>query len=37
MPPVELTWYDGMNNLPPLPDDIGEPVVDPNIPPPSTR
>jgi len=36
MPPLELTWYDGQNNLPPLPDDIGEAVVDPNIPPPST-
>ncbi|MEI6192787.1 MAG: Gfo/Idh/MocA family oxidoreductase [Verrucomicrobiota bacterium] len=36
MPPVELTWYDGQNNLPPLPDDLGAPVVDGNIPPPST-
>jgi predicted dehydrogenase len=36
MPPLELTWYDGQNNLPPLPDDIGEAVVDPNIPPPSS-
>ena len=36
LPPVELTWYDGQNNLPPLPDDIGEPVVDGNIPPPSS-
>lgn len=35
MPPVELTWYDGMKNLPPLPDNIGADVVDPNIPPPS--
>jgi Predicted dehydrogenases and related proteins len=35
-PPVELTWYDGQDNLPPLPDNIGEAVVDPNIPPPST-
>ena len=34
-PPLELTWYDGQNNLPPLPDNMGEPVVDPNIPPPS--
>ncbi len=23
-PPVELTWYDGQNNRPPLPDSIGE-------------
>lgn len=36
MPPLELTWYDGKNNLPPLPDDLGEAVVDPNIPPPTT-
>lgn len=36
MPPLELAWYDGQNNLPPLPDDIGEAVVDPNIPPPSS-
>ena len=34
-PPVELTWYDGQENLPPLPDNIGEAVVDPTIPPPS--
>jgi hypothetical protein len=34
-PPCELTWYDGQNNLPPLPDDMGDSVVDPNIPPPS--
>lgn len=36
LPPVELTWYDGQNNLPPLPDDLGEPVVDGNIPPPTS-
>ena len=36
MPPVELTWYDGQQNLPPLPVDMGGSVVDPNIPPPST-
>ena len=35
MPPVELTWYDGVKNLPPLPDAFGDAVVDPNIPPPS--
>ena len=34
-PPVELTWYDGQNNLPPLPGDLGDSVVDANIPPPS--
>jgi predicted dehydrogenase len=36
MPPVELTWYDGQKNLPPLPADMGGAVIDPNIPPPST-
>ena len=35
-PPVELTWYDGQSNLPPLPADFGDAVVDPNIPPPSS-
>lgn len=35
-PPVELTWYDGQNNLPPLPDNLGDAVVDPNIPPPTS-
>jgi len=34
-PPLELTWYDGQQNLPPLPDDLGASVVDANIPPPS--
>jgi hypothetical protein len=32
---LELTWYDGQRNLPPLPADLGAPVVDENIPPPS--
>ena len=35
MPPVELTWYDGQNNLPPLPENMGEFVSDSDIPPPS--
>ena len=34
-PPLELTWYDGRTNLPPLPANLGAAVVDPNIPPPS--
>ncbi len=34
-PPVELTWYDGQNNLPPLPENFGRAPLDPNIPPPS--
>jgi hypothetical protein len=36
LPPVELTWYDGQKNLPPLPANIGDAIVDPTIPPPST-
>jgi len=36
LPPVEITWYDGQHNPPPLPSDFGDAVVDPNIPPPST-
>lgn len=35
LPPVELSWYEGQQNLPPLPADFGASVVDPNIPPPS--
>ena len=35
-PPLELTWYDGVNNLPPLPDDMGAPVGSSDIPPPSS-
>jgi predicted dehydrogenase len=36
MPACELTWLDGQKNLPELPENFGEGVVDPNIPPPST-
>ena len=36
MPPVEVTWYDGVNNLPPIPPGYGVQGLDPNIPPPST-
>ena len=36
LPPVEITWYDGQNNLPPLPADFGDAVVAGDIPPPST-
>jgi len=35
MPPCELTWYDGQQNLPPLPADFGGSIVDPNIPAPT--
>ncbi|MCO5235967.1 MAG: Gfo/Idh/MocA family oxidoreductase [Chitinophagaceae bacterium] len=36
MPPVDLTWYDGVNNIPPVPDGYGVSETDPDIPPPST-
>lgn len=36
LPPVELTWYDGVRNRPTLPSTFGGGVVDPNIPPSST-
>lgn len=35
LPACELTWLDGQNNLPELPPNFGQAVVDPNIPPPS--
>lgn len=36
MPPLEIKWYDGLDNLPPLPAGYGVSQLDPNIPPPST-
>jgi predicted dehydrogenase len=33
MPPVDVTWYDGVDNLPPLPAGYGSSERDPNIPP----
>jgi len=35
MPPVEIKWYDGIDNLPPIPAGYGVQGLDPNIPPPS--
>ncbi|MCK9180442.1 MAG: Gfo/Idh/MocA family oxidoreductase [Bacteroides sp.] len=32
MPPVDVTWYDGVDNLPPIPDGYGVSALDPNIP-----
>jgi predicted dehydrogenase len=32
MPPVDVTWYDGVDNFPPLPDGYGHVKLDPNIP-----
>lgn len=36
LPPLELSWFEGQNNPPPLPDDFGAPVVDSDIPPPTS-
>lgn len=36
MPPVDITWYDGINNIPAVPEGYGVSELDPNIPPPST-
>ncbi len=32
MPACDVTWYDGVNNVPPLPDGYGESAMDANIP-----
>lgn len=32
MPACDITWYDGVDNLPPLPAGYGESALDPNIP-----
>ncbi len=36
LPAIDLTWYDGLDNLPPIPKGYGVSGLDPNIPPPST-
>lgn len=36
MPPLTITWYDGVDNLPPIPEGYGVSGLDPSIPPPST-
>ena len=35
MPPLEITWYDGVNNVPQVPEGYGVSQLDPNIPPTS--
>lgn len=36
MPPLEITWYDGVNNVPQVPEGYGgNTALDPNIPPAS--
>lgn len=32
MPPVEIDWYDGLDNIPAVPDGYGVSELDPNIP-----
>lgn len=34
MPACDVTWYDGLDNLPPIPSGYGNVELDPNIPPP---
>jgi len=36
MPALDVNWYDGINNLPPIPKGYGISGLDPNIPAPST-
>jgi predicted dehydrogenase len=33
MPPVDVTWYDGVDNIPTVPAGYGTSDIDPNIPP----
>jgi hypothetical protein len=35
MPALDITWYDGVNNIPEVPEGYGITVLDPNIPPAS--
>lgn len=35
MPPMQITWYDGLDNIPSIPKGYGEAEIDPNIPPAS--
>jgi len=36
MPALDITWYDGLDNLPKIPEGYGVSGLDPNIPPPAT-
>lgn len=33
MPPCDVTWYDGLDNIPPLPSNYGKSEYNPNVPP----
>ena len=32
MPPCDITWYDGLDNLPPVPSNYGDSEYNPNVP-----
>ena len=32
MPPLDITWYDGLDNIPQVPEGYGVSEIDPNIP-----
>jgi len=36
MPAMQITWYDGLDNIPSVPEGYGVAEIDPNIPPAST-
>ena len=36
-PPIDVTWYDGVKNLPPLPSDFGAAVAADDVPPPGGK
>ncbi len=36
MPALDITWYDGIDNIPSVPEGYGVSEIDPNVPPPST-
>jgi len=36
LPPVQVLWYDGVHNLPPLPSDFGKGVYSADVPPPTS-
>jgi predicted dehydrogenase len=33
MPPLDITWYDGVKNIPQVPEGYGTSDIDPNVPP----
>ena len=35
MPALDITWYDGIDNIPTVPKGYGVSEIDPNVPPPS--